>query len=68
LWTGPWPDIAEDAPPQGADYTPVHEYVYKLRKVLATLHTPTARRLGEARHAFMVAFYAQLDAEMLGEG
>jgi uncharacterized protein len=68
LWTEPWPDIAEDAPPHGADYTPVHEYVYKLRKVLATLHTPTARRIGEERHAFMVAFYAQLDAEMAGEG
>lgn len=68
LWTGPWVSIAEDAPPpEGAAYTPVHEYVYKLRKVLGTLYTPTARRIGEARHGFMTAFYAQLDAEMVGE-
>lgn len=68
LWTGPWPSIlADTSPPEGVEYTPVHEYVYKLRKVLATLHTPSARRIGEARHTFMAAFYAQLDAEMVGD-
>lgn len=65
LWTEP----ASAAPPvtakpEGADYTPVHEFVYKLQRLLATLHTPTGRQIGEQRHAFMVAFYEQLDAEM----
>jgi uncharacterized protein len=65
LWTEPWsatPPAA--AKPVGAAYTPVHEFVYKLRRLLATLHTPTARRLGAQRHTFMVMFYEQLDAEM----
>ena len=26
-------------PPEGSDYTPVHEFVYKLQRLLATLHT-----------------------------
>ncbi len=57
---------AANAMPDGAEYTPVHEYVYKLRLVLDTLHTETARQIGRERHAFMQRFYAQLDAEMLG--
>lgn len=65
LWTEPvsaTPPVT--AKPGGADYTPVHEFVYKLQRLLATLHTPTARQIGEQRHAFMVTFYEQLDAEM----
>jgi uncharacterized protein len=65
LWTLPWRAIAADVPPPAdVDYTPVHEYVYKLRRILATLHTPTARRMGEARHRFMVEFFDRLDAEV----
>ncbi|MEZ4559495.1 MAG: hypothetical protein R2854_24175 [Caldilineaceae bacterium] len=51
--------------PAGADYTPVHEYVYKLARLLDTLHTPTARSVW--RHAFMLDFFTQLDREMAGE-
>ena len=57
----------DDAKPTGVDYTPVHEFVYKLQRLLATLYTPTARAIGQQRHDFMRDFYAQLDAEMLGE-
>lgn len=65
LWTAAWPTVPPaDAKPTGADYTPVHEFVYKLRHLLATLHTPTARHIGEQRHRFMAEFYEQLDAEM----
>lgn len=67
LWTEPWaavPPVAQKPP--GADYTPVHEYVYKLQQILATLHTATARTLGERRHAYLCAFFDQLDAEMRG--
>lgn len=68
LWHQP-ADAAppDDAAPTGADYTPVHEFVYKLRRLLPTLHTATARSIGQQRHDFMCAFYAQLDAEMLGQ-
>jgi uncharacterized protein len=67
LWTQPWADAPpDDSKPPGADYTPVHEFVYKLQRLLDTLHTPTAQALGRERHAFMVHFYDQLDAEMTG--
>jgi len=56
----------DDAKPTGADYTPVHEFVYKLQRLLPTLYTPTARSIGQQRHDFLCAFFAQLDAEMLG--
>lgn len=47
LWWTPAAAIAHEAePPIGADYTPVHEYMYKLRRLLATLQTPTGRRVG----------------------
>lgn len=66
-----WSQPATDVPPQTAqpdppEYTPVHEFVYKLRQVLATLNTPTARKIGERRHEFMVRYFEQLDAEMTG--
>jgi uncharacterized protein len=65
LWTEPYGATPPaEAKPSGADYTPVHEFVYKLQRLLATLHTPTARQIGEERHAFMVTFHEQLDAEM----
>ena len=68
LWTEPWSAApGDDAKPQGADYTPVHEFVYKLQRLLATLHTQSARRMGEERHGVMVAFFDQLDREMLGQ-
>lgn len=67
LWHQP-ADAAppDNAKPAGAEYTPVHEFVYKLRRLLDTLHTPTARAIGQRRHDFMCAFFAQLDEEMLG--
>jgi uncharacterized protein len=69
LWTTPHAEIAQAmaqsaAKPVGADYTPVHEFVYKLDRLYATLYTATARRIGAERHAFMQNFYEQLDAEM----
>jgi len=67
LWTQPVVDVPpDDEKPEGADYTPVHEFVYKLQRLLATLHTPTAQRIGAERHEAMVDFYDQLDAEMMG--
>jgi uncharacterized protein len=67
LWTEPWTTIAPDhciANPE--NYTPVHEYVHKLRRILATLYTEGARRIGAERHRFMITFFDRLDAEMQG--
>lgn len=63
LWVEPVAAITGDASAV-TDYTPVHEYVFKLRRLLDTLHTPTARSIGAERHAAMAAFFTQLDAEM----
>lgn len=68
LWTEAWAAVPpDDAKPQGHDYTPVHEYVYKLRRIIATLHTATARAIAVQRHAFMQTFFDRLDAEMRGD-
>jgi uncharacterized protein len=67
LWREPWVTAPPDhAKPSGEEYTPVHEYVYKLRRILASLHTESARRIGGERHRFMLAFFERLDAEMQG--
>ncbi|MXX27240.1 MAG: HD domain-containing protein [Caldilineaceae bacterium SB0668_bin_21] len=67
LWSQPATAVPPDPfQPTGPEYTPVHEFVYKLRQVLATLHTPTARKIGQQRHEFMVSYFEQLDAEMTG--
>lgn len=67
LWSEAWSAVPPDqAKPTGEEYTPVHEYVYKLRRILATLTTQSARRIGAERHRFMIAFFDRLDAEMQG--
>jgi uncharacterized protein len=67
LWSEPWRDAPpDDAKPQGSDYTPVHEFVYKLQRLQGTLYTATARTVAAQRHQFMHLFYDQLDAEMQG--
>lgn len=66
LWTEPVSAAPPDhAKPNGPTYTPVHEFVYKLRRILDTLYTDTARSIGQARHDFMCAFFVQLDREMM---
>jgi uncharacterized protein len=67
LWHEPWSAVPPiDVQPRGEDYTPVHEYVYKLRRIMATFHTDSARRIGVERHRFMITFFDRLDAEMQG--
>lgn len=65
LYTTAWRDVPPaTAKPAGTNYTPVHEFVYKLQRLLETLHTATARQIGQQRHKFMLKFFEQLDAEM----
>lgn len=49
-----------------AEHTPVHEYVYKLGRVGASLFTATARQIAADRHQFMVAYFRQLEREVRG--
>jgi uncharacterized protein len=48
----------------GAGYTPVHEYVYKLRRIPEHLYTSTARAMAAGRMEFMQYFFDRLDREM----
>jgi uncharacterized protein len=48
------------------EHTPVHEFQIKLSKIKDLLLTPSARKVAEERHAFMVAFFEQLDREVRG--
>jgi uncharacterized protein len=50
----------------GADYTPVHEFVYKLGRIPGRLFTATARTIAAERMEFMQGFFDQLDREMTG--
>jgi uncharacterized protein len=81
LWRRPWADIAADAAgaaeagtPEavsrpaalGGDYTPVHEFVYKLDRIPDRLYTAAARAIAEERRAFMREFFTRLDEEVAG--
>ena len=49
------------------EHTPVHEFIVKLSRLKDRLFTPTGRAIAEDRHAYMVAFFKRLDAEVQGE-
>lgn len=73
LWRRPWRAIADEAGDAiyspatlGGDYTPVHEFVYKLDRIPDRLYTATARSIAAERRAFMRAFFDRLDAEVGG--
>jgi uncharacterized protein len=51
----------------GEPHSSYHEYLFKLRNVKDRLFTESGQALAEARHAYMVAFYLQLQAEVRGE-
>jgi uncharacterized protein len=72
LWRVPWREIAAipgDAEQQPkslrGDYTPVHEFVYKLDRIPERLYTPAARAIALERQAFMRTFFDRLDTEMM---
>ena len=67
LWSEPLSAInPQNTPPSGIDYSPSHEFIYKLARLQDQLITPTARLLAERRHQVMVEFFQRLDAEVLG--
>lgn len=77
LWRVPWREIAAAATPTGenarqrpqvlgTDYTPGHEFVYKLDRIPKQLYTVTARAMAVRRQEFMRAFFDRLDQEAAG--
>ena len=67
LWGVVPPDYVDL--PEGADpsqHTAVHEFHVKLNKIKERLFTATGKQIAAERHAFMVAFYEQLDREVTG--
>ena len=74
LWKLPWQAIADgkgDAVRSpdalGGDYTPVHEFVYKLDRIPDRLYTATTRTIAAERQRFMRTFFDRLDEEATGE-
>ena len=74
LWKLPWQAIAgskgdavRSPDALGGDYTPVHEFVYKLDRIPDRLYTATARTIAAERQRFMRTFFDRLDEEALGE-
>lgn len=51
----------------GEPHSSYHEFLFKLQKVKGRMFTPSGKALAEARHAYLVEFYAQLQAETRGE-
>ncbi len=58
-----WQEEGDDP----AEHTAVHEFVVKLSRIKGRLYTETGRAIAGERHQFMVDFFQQLDAEVLGE-
>ena len=52
---------------QSTDYTPVHEFTFKLSRLKEALFTTTARQIAKDRHRYMVEFFARLEAEVQGK-
>jgi uncharacterized protein len=51
----------------GEPHTPYHEFLFKLRRVPARLHTAGARALAEARLAYLDEYFERLALEMAGQ-
>jgi uncharacterized protein len=51
----------------GGDYTPVHEFVYKLDRIPDRLYTATARTIAAERQRFMRTYFDRLDEEAMGK-
>lgn len=62
-----WAEVAPDYAGGDPEHTPVHEYIYKLSRIQDRMQTATGQALARERHAFMVAFFQQLEHEVRGE-
>jgi uncharacterized protein len=67
LWGEAVPDAVATRDQHNSNHTAVAEFAVKLSKVRERVHTPTARRIADERHAFMADFFARLEREVRGE-
>jgi len=51
----------------GEPHSSYHEFIFKLRNVKDKMFTRNGKKLAEARHAYLMGFYEQLQAEERGE-
>ncbi len=51
----------------GEPHSSYHEFLFKLQNVKGRMFTASGKALAEARHAYLVEFYEQLQAESRGE-
>jgi uncharacterized protein len=51
----------------GEPHSSFHEFLFKLRHVKARMFTHSGKALAEARHAYLMDFYEQLQAEVRGQ-
>ena len=51
----------------GEAYTAYHEHLFKLSRIKDRMQTASGRKMAEARHTFMQAYFDQLQAEVRGE-
>ena len=51
----------------GEVHSSYHEYLFKLSKVKDLIFTESGKKLAKSRHAFLVQFYEELQAECRGE-
>lgn len=62
-----WASVSPGYQPNADElHTPVHEFEVKLKHIRERLYTASARQIADLRHAFMVAFFDQLHAEVGG--
>jgi uncharacterized protein len=74
LWKLSWQEIAggrgdavRSPDDLGGDYTPVHEFVYKLDRIPDRLYTAAARTIAAERQRFMRMYFCRLDEEAMGK-
>jgi uncharacterized protein len=60
--------VPEECPARGPEDSALREFLVKLRWVRERVFTASGRRIAEQRHAFMEAFFDQLDREVRGQG
>ena len=51
----------------GEPHSSYHEFLFKLQNVKGRMFTPSGKALAKERHAYLVGFYEQLQAEVRGE-
>ncbi len=64
LWNvSPFEVDTKATPPERDEYTPAHEFAYKLSRIKDTLYTETAKEIAKGRHRFMVEFFERMERE-----